>query len=550
MKKVQIWCFIILFFVTAGFASAEKVITIPYSNQTKAYSCGQNSFRMVMGYWGTDLTKAQIFGYTGYNATNSKLLNEIISKNFPDFAFQEITKSVDSIIDAVNENKPVMVEVNAGYLTYLDYSASAGHYIVAVGYDKEKQVVYVRDPNSYYVEELPFSDLEKAWSDSKHIIFTIYRRNGSFVPAENIRHYSDKAKPFGAEKEKQTTPLYAFFIPSVYTVFNTSENGIKNTTLENDWLYTVKIKGVSFGYLVLDRSPWIFQDNPYYGFSGNLGFNFGRKKVLFSNSEAVSPGVFRTLQNRTLDVRTFNSIKPIPALTLRSLVTEVSGFAGVREIESPYDIDALNLSKLLGGRFCLRYGVNQALGYISAAGSVVSLALSDGTETNRIIVPGGDATIGPIEAAFQYFDSTLSSGTRVKVLAYSGALNLNLPELSGGLYTYLNYAGLFKLFYQFRHEEFVYSASTLNGTSLRNSHHIELPLNLKYFYMIYCADFLHGPKGEPLDSFSTGTRLLFNLFLPYFQLQTGYTYTWNRGSGNSRDTHNHALHIGFYAGIW
>ena len=547
MKKVFI-LLLILFCCAAFLTAEEKVLTIPYSNQSKAYSCGQNSFRMVMGYWGTDLSKSQIFGYTGYNATNSKLLKGIVGKYFPYFTFKQISKSIDSVIAAIDDNKPVLVEVNAGYLTYLDYSASAGHYIVAVGYNTEKKVVYVRDPNSYYVEELPFADLEKAWSDKKHIVFTIYRKNGKFVPAKKIRHYSDKAKPFGAEKEKRTTPLYAFLIPSVYTVFNTSENGIKNTTLQDDWLYTIKIQGVSFGHLVLDRSPWIFQEVPYYGFSGNLGYNFGRNKVLFSNSEAVSPGVFRMLQNRTLDVRTFNSIKPIPALTLRAFVAEVSGFAGLQEVNSPYD--SLELSRLLGGRICMRYGLNQALGYISGAGSVVSLILSSGDRNERIIVPGGDLTLGPLEGAFQYYDKKLDSGTEVKVLAYSGALNLNMPELSGGFFTYLNYAGLFKLFYQFSHEEFLYSAPALNVNSLVNTHRIEVPMNLKYLYLIYGADFVHGGKGESLDSFSTGARLLFNLFLPYFQLQAGYTYTWHSGGGISRDIHNHALNLGFYAGLW
>ena len=317
--------------------SAEKVLIIPYSQQMKAYSCGQNSFRMIMGYWGTRLTKAQIFMITGYNATNSKVMREMVGKHFPDFTFQPIDKSIDSIIAAIDENKPVMVEVNAGYLTYIDYGASAGHYIVVLGYDRDKQVIYLRDPNSYYIEELSFSDLEKAWSDKKHIVFTIHRADGVFVPPENIVHFSDKAKPFGAEKEKKTTPLYAFFIPTVYTVFNTSKDGFKNTTLKDDWLYTIKLQGVSFGHLYLEKSPWVFQEVGYYGFGANLGFYFGRMKLLFGNTETISPGVFRSRRTRTLSVRTFNSIKQIPALTLKSPVVEISGYASVLEQPAVYE---------------------------------------------------------------------------------------------------------------------------------------------------------------------------------------------------------------------
>ena len=73
MKRLIVLICVLCVSASFGFA-AEKVLTIPYSRQTRAYSCGQNSFRMVMGYWGTSLEKAQIFGITGYNATNSKIM--------------------------------------------------------------------------------------------------------------------------------------------------------------------------------------------------------------------------------------------------------------------------------------------------------------------------------------------------------------------------------------------------------------------------------------------------------------------------------------------
>jgi hypothetical protein len=38
---------------------------------------------------------------------------------------------------------------------------------------------------------------------------------------------------------------------------------------------------------------------------------------------------------------------------------------------------------------------------------------------------------------------------------------------------------------------------------------------------------------------------LFNMFLPFFQAQAGYTYTVR-----TDNTDNHALHVGIYAGLW
>ncbi len=532
-------------------AAAEKVLTVPFSQQMRAYSCGQNSFRMVMGYWGTSLTKARIFRITGYNATNSKIMQKMVEKHFLDFTFQPVDKSINGVIAAIDENKPIMVEVNAGYLPYLDYGASAGHYIVVLGYDRDRQVVFLRDPNSYYVEEMSYSDLERAWSDKKYRAFTIYRTDGVFVSPENVVHFSDKAQPFGAEKEKKTTPLYVLFIPTVYAMFNTSEDGFRNSTFKDNWRYTIKLQGISFGHLTLEKSPWVFQETGYYGFGANLGFDLGRMKPLFGNTETLSPGVFRFLKARTLSVRTFNSIKPIPALTQKSPVVEISGYASVLEQPAVYedvsgsDGNPLALSNILGGRLTVRYGLNQTLGYLAAAGSLTSVLLSHGGNEFRVRVPGGDAVLGPLEMSFQYYTNNTGSGPDIRILAYSGALNLSLPRLSGGIYTYLSFLGLFQLYYQFSHQEMSYTDDSLSFSSFDTIHHIELPMSVKFFDLVYGFDFFYPQKGEGLSGFSTGTRLLFNQFLPFFQLQIGYKYDWRRDTG-----HNHTVHIGFYAGLW
>jgi hypothetical protein len=553
----------VLFLAGGLLYGKEVVLKIPFSHQTKAYGCGQNSFRMVMGYWGEDIEKAKLYGYTGYNPTTTKDFQKIIKDRYSDFRFKKLDKEIAAVIESIDAKRPVMIETSAAFLPYLPYESAAGHYIVAVGYNTEKKHIYVRDPNSFYVESLTFEELEQSWQGKQRSIFAVFRKDGKYVKPDKIKHYSDKAKPFGAEKEKRTTPFYAYLVPTLYTVFNTSENGIKNTTLKDDWLYTIKIQGLHFGHIQLDSSPWLYQDVPFYGIAANLGFDFGRTKVLFNDSDAFSPGVFRYLQERTLAIRSFSSIKTVPALTIPSLVVEGSFYSSLLDVlpegkTGPYPLlnpynrlsnpeaSDLVFSKLRGGRVNLRRGINQTWGYLSGGVTLNSVEIhsKSADKDHRLNVLGGDITLGPVEGAVQYYKNTFNDGTKAELLALSAALNLTLPKISGGIFSVLDFIGLFRSYYQFTYEDFLYNPANTSRTALtRSIHHVEFPMFLRVVDFVYGFDFIYSDKA--FDSFKIGGRVLFNMLLPYFQAQAGYTYT-----ARANDTNNHALHVGIYAGLW
>lgn len=533
----------------------EKVLTIPYSKQTKAYACGQNSFLMVMGYWGSDLSKPELFGMTGYNPTTSRQFQEIVNGKFPEFRYEEIDREIDSVVEAINADRPVMMEVDALFLPYIDYGTSAGHYIVAVGYDREKEVIYVRDPNSPYIESITYEELREAWKGPRKKIYTIYREDGEFVPPDKISHYSDEAKPFGAEKEERRTPFYMFLIPSVYTVFNTGETGMRDTTLLDDWLYTVKIQGLFFGHLSLDRSPWLYQDKEFHGIAANLGFDFKKVKVLFGNTDTVSTGVFRDLETKTLNSRFFNTTKKIDGLTAPWLIMEGSYFMALPIIDPPNPYEnipgeeynrALDIETFRGGRFGFRHGINQTWGYFSGAGSLTSAKVSVNGYSHWINVFGGDVTLAPVEFAFQYYKNTFADGVDAKVLAYSVGLNLNSPQMRGGLFTVIDFMGLTRMYFRFKSETFLYNTPLTGDAEIdvwENSIKAELPMNLRILDFIYGFDvtWSHGSY----SGFGLQGRALFNQFLPYFQGQIGYSFSHETDGDNI-----HALNIGIYAGLW
>ena len=211
---------LIVFFLGQQVVPADSVLDIPYSHQWRTYSCGQNSFRMVMGFWGERLEKGWIFFLTGYNASHSRMFEEIVDNHFPDFAFREVDKNIAAVIETLNQNRPIMIEVVSSELPYLDYSAAAGHYIVALGYNEEDGVIYIRDPNSFYVEALSYAQLEKAWGNEGYTLFAIYREDGQHVAPQELEHFSSEARPFGAKKEDHYLPFATVFIPTIYTALH------------------------------------------------------------------------------------------------------------------------------------------------------------------------------------------------------------------------------------------------------------------------------------------------------------------------------------------
>jgi hypothetical protein len=87
---------------------------------------------MIMGYWGSGLTKQQLFGMTGYNPTTSKAYEDIVASRFPDYSCEVIERKIETVIAAIDADRPVMMEVDALFLPYIDYGTSAGDNIHAV----------------------------------------------------------------------------------------------------------------------------------------------------------------------------------------------------------------------------------------------------------------------------------------------------------------------------------------------------------------------------------------------------------------------------------
>jgi hypothetical protein len=452
-----------------------------------------------------------------------------------------------------------------------------------------KKVIYVRDPNTPYVQKFTLSQLEEGWAYPRAKIYTIYRKDGTVPPhkePEEVIHFSKEGKHFGAERGYTPKPWYRPLVPSVYTVFHTGRDGPAATALPEDLLYTFKLHGLLFGHLLLERSPWLFQEREFFGIGGSIGFNFTTKEAVFGGSDGLSPGVFRFLETKSFRTRYFNTVKPVPDLTNPELVLEALLFTDLGLAYpgvSPAG-DVLDLGSLYGGRVSLRRGLGQNWGYLGAGGSFTSAEVESGWEYGpfRLDVFGGDITLGPLEGAFQYCNrpaagaaggneeaGTGGSGegaaaggiAAVKVAAYSLGINLTLPKITGGIFSVFNFLGFYRLFFRFHSTDFLVgvpeegAASGVPGGTARDieirrrSFRIEFPTALKIVEFVYGADVAFSVDSSAgqwsLEEVTAGCRILANQFLPYAQFQLGYTYTREIPRGSNV----HSFHLGLYAGV-
>jgi len=551
-KKLLFITSVVIFTMAVNSAWAESsYFDVPLSRQSKAYSCGQNSFRMVMGYWGTRLSRTDIFFKTGFNATSTATFDALVKKEYKNFKFEYVKKNLSGVKEQLKKGRPVMVAVDAQFLSYLNYGTSSGHFIVLTGFDDKAGVVYLRDSNSDYVESLDYKRLKKAWGGFGYKAFVIYS-TGKVKAGKKPKHFSDSAKARGAKKVQRKVSFINFLIPTVYLASNgrmDSDNSLKleETFPKQPFLYNIRLHGLYYGHMTLEKDPWLGNDKTFEGFAINVGFSFGGG-LIFHNGENISPGLYYFGRPRTLEVLSFNTIKTIPYLTSSALSVEVSYYSGdkFKEFFSPED-NGISLKSAKGGRLGVRWGLGQILGNLSAGVSYSEVILR-ANNANTVVNPWAfDVTLGPLFGSYQGTSHEFS-GNKLDKQSYNWGLNLNMNVLNIPLIRTL---GLLNLFYQKSVDSSTLTGSGSTDTVTNTKNKFEFPLNLKIIHLMYgySSEDRVFTSTTAADRDSTlrlfGLRVLFNHFLPKFQFQVGYQYGWEEFTYRSNRAH-HAVNVGMY----
>lgn len=142
-------------------------LDFPRLRQSHNYDCGAIVTQAVLEYYGFDVREDKIMKMekTNKNGTNPKKILNTLKKyklrpKIHQFTIGQVKKFISNghpvilLVQAWTEKKKVDWEKDW----------SDGHYVVAIGYDKNK--MYFEDPSSVLKTYLNFGELEKRWHDT------------------------------------------------------------------------------------------------------------------------------------------------------------------------------------------------------------------------------------------------------------------------------------------------------------------------------------------------------------------------------------------------
>jgi hypothetical protein len=145
---------------------ADVFLEVPVIRQSTDYSCGAASFLAILGYYGYDPYEKQVM--TALGTTLGGTDPEGFSKAAKKFDLKADVKegmTVEEVKKRIDDKIPVILDIQA-WGDKEDYTNEwdDGHYVVAIGYDKEG--FYLMDPSQMGYSYVSYKELKKRWHDT------------------------------------------------------------------------------------------------------------------------------------------------------------------------------------------------------------------------------------------------------------------------------------------------------------------------------------------------------------------------------------------------
>ncbi|MEK6823917.1 MAG: cysteine peptidase family C39 domain-containing protein [Nanoarchaeota archaeon] len=142
-----------------------KILDFPELCQTYEYDCGATALEAVFIYYGIEIKEGLIINQAKTSKSRGTSVKhiEITAKKY---GFKVDSKEIDipDIKKYIDKKIPVILLLQAWKgRKNLDWKKDwdDGHYVVAIGYDKEK--IYFEDPYTFERTFLKFEELKKRW---------------------------------------------------------------------------------------------------------------------------------------------------------------------------------------------------------------------------------------------------------------------------------------------------------------------------------------------------------------------------------------------------
>lgn len=174
-KKIRkiIFIYSLLLIVSSAFADLTldktNLLWVPMARQCTSYSCGVAVLRSIFGYYGEEDVRednlVKILASGPKIGTDYKRIVEYSrSKGYKVEIYYAMT--LQQLKKSIRAGKPVILPIQAWADTPINYKDdwNDGHYVIAIGFDKQK--IYFMDPSTFgYYTYIPTTNFLKRWHD-------------------------------------------------------------------------------------------------------------------------------------------------------------------------------------------------------------------------------------------------------------------------------------------------------------------------------------------------------------------------------------------------
>lgn len=144
-----------------------KLLTFPQLRQTYPYDCGATVFQAILLYYGIDIRKDKIIRQLGTNQKSGTHPGSLCkSMRTHKLSYDAKPMTIDTLKKYIHKGIPVILVLQAWTKKRNPNWKKIwndGHYVVAIGYDKNK--IIFEDPTMFSRTFLTNAELEQRWHD-------------------------------------------------------------------------------------------------------------------------------------------------------------------------------------------------------------------------------------------------------------------------------------------------------------------------------------------------------------------------------------------------
>lgn len=149
-------------------SGVKNLIPVPLTRQSNDYTCGVSVMQSVLAYYGDDIREdnlAKALGTKSESGTDYKNSIEYAkSKGYEVILYNNMT--LEQLQECISKGQPVICAIQAWSDKVANYDKDweDGHYVIAVGYDKDH--IYFMDPSTLgNYTYIPISEFLLRWHD-------------------------------------------------------------------------------------------------------------------------------------------------------------------------------------------------------------------------------------------------------------------------------------------------------------------------------------------------------------------------------------------------